>query len=105
MPRATYAGSFDPEQIPGARPETRQRADIVAYRQEPSPKAAAFHPSGGRIFTVTGAESQRIAEQEALKACADDRPSYPTSGRCFLYAVGDQVVLPRRLRQPLTPPP
>jgi len=102
MPRVTYAGSFDPAQIPSVFPALRERADVVGYRAAPSPKAAVFHPSGGRMFIVTAAASQRAAEEEALKACTDDHPSYNVNGPCWLYAVGDQVVLPRRLTKPLT---
>ena len=104
MPRATYAGSFNPAQIPGALPGLRERADIVGYRTAASPKAAAFHPSGGRVFIVTGAASQRAAEEGALKACGAAPAPNRVDGPCLLYAVEDQVVLPRRLKQPLTAP-
>jgi hypothetical protein len=53
------------------------------------------------MFTVSGAASQRAAEEEALKACNNDPTRNVADGSCFLYAVGDQVVLPR-LREPLT---
>jgi hypothetical protein len=102
MARARCAGNFDPRQIPGLRPVTRERADIANYRSAPSPKAAAYHPGGGRMFTTSGAASQRAAEEEALKACNNDPTRNLADGSCFLYAVGDQVVLPRRLREPLT---
>jgi class 3 adenylate cyclase len=105
MARARYAGNFDPAQIPGLRPVARQRADIANYRSAPSPKAAAYHPGGGRIFTTSGAASQRTAEEEALRACNNDPTRNGAEGFCFLYAVGDQVVLPRRLREPLTNEP
>ena len=99
MPRARYAGSFDPAQIPGALPPTRERADIVAYYRSPQgPKAVAFTPNAGRVFIVTGAAHQRAAEEEALKACDADPLRKADNGFCFLYAVGDQVVLPRRLK-------
>jgi class 3 adenylate cyclase len=105
MARARYAGNFDPGQIPGLRPVARERADITNYRSAPGPKAAAYHPGGGRMFTVNGAASQRAAEEEALKACNNDPTRNVADGSCFLYAVGDQVVLPRRLREPLTHEP
>jgi hypothetical protein len=57
------------------------------------------------MFTVSGAASQRVAEEEALKACNNDPSRNVADGSCFLYAVGDQVVLPRRLREPLTHEP
>jgi hypothetical protein len=105
MARAHYAGSFDPGEIPGLRPAMRERADIAEYRSAPGPKAAAYHPGGGRAFTVTGAGSQRAAEEQALDACNSDPTRDRANGSCFLYAVGDQVVLPRRLREPLTQEP
>ena len=102
MPRVNYAGSFDPAQIPGALPGLRERADVLDYRTAPSPKAVAFLPSGGRVFIVTGAASQRAAEEAALLACAAEPRPNSADSPCLLYAVGDQVVLPRRLKQPLT---
>ena len=103
MPRARYAGSFDPAQIPAVRPAVRERADIVNYRSVPGPKAAAYHPNGGRVFIVSGAATQHAAEEEALKACNADPSRNGADGSCFLYAVGDQVVLSRRLQRPMSP--
>jgi len=102
MPRVRYAGLFEPEQIPGAVPEARKGGDIVNYRSAQNPKAAAFSPAGGHVFTTIAAASQRAAEEAALKACDADPVRKATNGPCFLYAVGDQVVLPRRLKEPLT---
>jgi len=67
---------FDPAQIPGtpSRPTphpTRHRRLPVGA---PGAKAAAFHPNGGRIFTVNGqANERRPAEAAALLACNGDR--------------------------------
>jgi class 3 adenylate cyclase len=103
MPRARYSGSFDPGQIPSALSVMRERPDIVGYRAAASPKAAAFTPIAGRVFPVTAAASQRAAEEAALAACHDDQLRRAPNGPCFLYAVGNEVVLPRRLKEPLTP--
>jgi hypothetical protein len=105
MARVHYAGNFDPAQIPGLRPVARRRSDVVNYLTAPGAKAAAYHANDGRVFTVAGAASQRAAEEEALKACNSDPARNGLDGSCFLYAVGDQVVLPRRLREPLTGEP
>ena len=102
MPRVRYAGRFDPDQIPIFTPELRRRDDIAGYAASDSPKAAAFHPWGRRLFVVRGAASQRAAEQEALAACNTDPTRKGENGPCFLYAVGDQVVLPQRSIEPLT---
>ena len=69
------------------------------------PKRRLSIPCGGRVFVVTGAASQYAAEEQALRVCNTDRPSYGTSGPCFLYASGDAVVLPKRLIIPLAPAP
>jgi len=103
MPRARYAGLFDPAQLPGAPAEVRERADVISHRSAAGPKAAAHHPSGGRFFTVTNAATQRAAEEEALKTCNIDPTRKGVDGTCFLYAVGDQVVLPQRRKEPITP--
>jgi hypothetical protein len=101
-PRTQYAGLFEPEQIPRIRPETVRRADVVSYRSAPEPKAAALHIDGN-FFIVTGAASQLEAEEKALAKC-NDHP-VPIKGDewpCWLYAVGNQVVLPRRSTKPLS---
>jgi hypothetical protein len=104
MPRVHYAGAFDPEHIPSALPGMRARADIVGYRSAPGPKAAAFHP-WGRIFTVTNAESQRAAEERSLEQCNADPTRSGQNGPCFLYATGDQVILPQRRSAPIAAAP
>jgi class 3 adenylate cyclase len=103
MPRVHYSGAFDPAQIPGIEPAARERPDIAGYRSATEPKAAAFHPTGGRFFTITGAANQRAAEEAALRNCDNDPDRKGKDGPCFLYAVGNDVVLPRRLTVPLTP--
>jgi class 3 adenylate cyclase len=102
MPRARYAGMFDPAQLPGSPASVRERADIISYRGASGPKAVAYHPSGGRVFTVAGAATQRAAEEEVLKRCNTDPTRNGADGTCFLYAVSDQVVLPQRRKEPLT---
>ena len=93
-------------QIPGPpRSAIRERSDALSYRTASRPKAAVFHPNGGRVFIVTGAVSQYAAEEQALRVCNTDRPSYGTSGPCFLYASGDAVGLPKRLIVSLAPAP
>jgi hypothetical protein len=101
MSRVAYEGSFDPSQIPVSTPALRQRVDVAGYRAAPSPKAAAFHPRG-RLFVVTGAETQRAAEEQALAACNHDPNRGGRDGACLLYAVDNLVVLPKRLSAPMT---
>ena len=43
------------------------------------------------------------AEQKALTTCNEGGAAQDAFGRCFLYASGDQVVLPLRKIKPMTP--
>jgi len=101
MERVRYAGTFDPDRIPGIFPAVRLRPDIVRYQSVQGPKAAAYHP-WGRVFTVLSAESQAAAEAEALAKCNADPTRRGQDGPCHLYATGDKVVLPQRLTTPMT---
>ena len=103
MPRARYDGYFNPDRIPGAPPSIRRRADLAAYSTAAAPKAAALHPAGGRVFTVTGVPSQRTAEEQVLELCNAERSRINAGGPCFLYAVGMKIVLPQRLTEPRKP--
>ena len=102
MARVHYAGTFDPDRIPGVSQAVRARPDVVAYRNAAGPKAAASHP-WGRIFTVLTAENQRAAEVLVLSNCNADQTRQGQGGPCHLYAIGDQVVLPQRRTGPVTP--
>jgi hypothetical protein len=101
MPRVAYEGPFDPSQIPVATQALRNRADVAGYRSAPSHKAAALHP-WGRLFIIAGAASQRAAEEQALGSCNRDPDRDGKDGTCLLYAVDNQVVLPKRLSAPMT---
>jgi hypothetical protein len=102
MPRVAYARHFDPQHIPATRNDVLQRADVTGYRTAPGPKAAAFHP-WGRLFTATAAANHREAAEKALAACNADPNRKGVDGACYVYALGNKVVLPRRLTKP--PPP
>lgn len=99
-PRVRYAGLYNPERIPGLNSKELQRRDVAAYGTAPSPKAAAFH-AGGVLHIVSGAASQRTAEEQALHACNNDPVRKVSSIPCFLYAVENRVVLPLRSVAPL----
>ncbi len=104
MPRVDYSGPFDPDRIP-TRSDSR-RADIAGYYRTAPAKAAALHATG-RIFIVTASTSQREAETEVLARCNADPVVNNRTGPCFLYAIGNDVVLPQRLVSATTaaPPP
>jgi len=104
MPRLAYDGMFDVKLVPIVSEIIRQRADIAGYREQRAPKAMALHPQG-RIFAATGVANQREAEQKALSDCNTDPLRGGRDGPCFLYAVGDQVVLRQRRTTPLTTAP
>ena len=57
------------------------------------------------MFFVVNAATQRAAEEQALAECNGDPQRKGDAGPCLLYAVDDQVVLPRYLTSPATPPP
>jgi hypothetical protein len=103
MPRVKYAGDFDPAQIPVIRPIVATRADVVGYLRSAEPKAAAIH-SRGIVSIVSGATTQRRAETQALKLCNDGASSRDADGPCYLYAIGNKVVLTQRKTGPLTKP-
>lgn len=96
MQRTHYAGTFDVEKIPGLRPLSAKRKDVLGYSDAPGPKAMAYHPQG-LIHVVTGARSQRQADQQALKNCNNDPDRKELNGPCYLYARNNQVVLPQRI--------
>jgi hypothetical protein len=102
MERVRYAGTFNPDRIPGISLAVRARSDIARYQNVQGPKAAAYHP-WGRVFTVLSAENQRSAEALALSNCNADPTRQGQDGPCHLYAIGDKVVLPQRLTTPITP--
>jgi len=102
MPHVGYAGDFDRDHIPAVTDALKKRGDVTNYPTASGPKAAAYHPIYGRMFIVTQAASQEAAEEQALKACNDDTVSKGLWGPCFLYAVGNRVVLPLRLTDPLS---
>jgi len=77
--------------IPVINDAARQRPDALGYASTPLPKAIALNGSSSTIVFVTTAKSQREAETRALATCGTG---------CFLYAAGNQVVLPQRLTTP-----
>jgi len=102
MPRIVYEGKFDLTQIPAARAIVLQRADLLQYAAATGHKAIAIHPRG-ILSVVLSAETDRRAEIAALKACNDDDSRRDSDGPCFLYAAGDQVVLPKRATTAISP--
>jgi hypothetical protein len=102
MARVTYEGHFRPEIMPVAPTSVTQRAAIAGYGLAARPKALALHP-WGRIFAVTGASTQRATEEQALATCNADPDRKGDDGPCYLYAVGNYVILSQRHTEPRKP--
>jgi hypothetical protein len=99
MPRLHYSGEFDLSQIPIIRLKTRNRPDVQAYFAAAGPKAIAIHP-WGTLSVTTGESSSYAAQERALANCNADPRRKNKDGSCFLYAIGNVVVLAERLRSP-----
>jgi hypothetical protein len=100
-PRLRYVGLYNPERIPGLREGDLGRPEVAAYATVVGPKAAAFNAEG-ILEVVIEAPDQRTAEERALAACTGNPIRKRSNGPCYLYAVGNQVVLPLRSIVPLT---
>lgn len=96
MPRLSYAGKFDLDQIPVLRLITRQRGDLQRYAQAEAPKAIAIHP-WGKLFVSFGQQTLKQAEEAAIVDCNKDEGRNGRDGPCYLYATNNDVVLPMRL--------
>lgn len=98
MPRLTYAGAFDPAQVPG-QPSSRRApdSDLARYAGGRDHKAMAIHGTG-RLYWRTGAASAEEAQEAALRACTEANERANREGPCMLYAVGNRVVLAERRR-------
>lgn len=101
MPRIAYAGEFEPAQIPLVEAAVRQRDDIVAYWYLPGPKAIAMS-TRGLMQIEARAPTQREAEEKALADCNGRSRRSGETTACRLYAIGNQVVLPRWLTEAAT---
>ena len=102
MSRISYEGQFNPQQVPIVRPDVRGRKDVADYLSGGGPKAVAIHP-WGLLHIASGSASQASAEAEALKSCNDNPARAGKDGPCFLYAIGNHVVLPLRITGPRAP--
>jgi hypothetical protein len=99
MPRLNYAGEFDVLQIPIIRLTTRRRADVQNYDKAMAPKAMAIHP-WGRVFISAGDASPIDAQASALSKCNNDPTRNHRDGDCYVYAVGNNVVISERRMTP-----
>jgi hypothetical protein len=100
-PRIAYEGAFDPAMVAAVNPQWRNQPELLSYKDASGPKAAALYPFG-RLFTAINIGDQHAAEQKVLSDCNAYARVQPVVVDCLLYAVGDQVVLPKRALQPVT---
>jgi hypothetical protein len=91
MARLHYTDAFDASLIPGLAAAERDRPEVRDYGHAPLPKAAVIDNTG-KLFVAAWAKSQVDAEGQALAKCG--------GSACYLYAVGNQVILPQRLTKP-----
>ncbi len=94
-------GRFDPADVPFVPDAARQT--LSAYATTPNPKALAVSPRGS--YGMAGdagsvEEAQRLALERCQKA-EDDSTSAANRKPCYVYAVGDAVVLARRATAPI----
>jgi hypothetical protein len=90
MERVTYAGPFRFDRVPMG---IERSSDVQNYAALPGERAIAIRPNGGVVKVASGKATRAEAERDALAAC--NNPVGDPSP-CFLYASGDQVVLPQR---------
>jgi hypothetical protein len=105
MPRLSYSGGFDPNQLPIVKDDVRKRPDIQNYLSTQRPKAIAIHPIG-QMFVVSGSSTDRDAADAALARCDFSSGRKKSDGPCYLYSVNNDVVIVKRQTFPstLTPP-
>jgi hypothetical protein len=99
MPRLAYKGSYEVDQIPIVRAITRDRPEVRNYYDAPGNKAVAIHP-WGTLFVATGKSSSLEAQTAALSACNGDTRRHSRDGPCFLYAIGNNVIISERRVSP-----
>jgi hypothetical protein len=89
MDRVGYSGPFRLDRVPVGM----ERSEAVRqYAQLPGERAIAVRARGALVQVVSGKATRVDAERDALARC--NPPEDPSP--CFLYAIGDTVVLPRR---------
>jgi len=70
---------------------------LKSYASTKKHRAIAIRPSPLWLQVYSGAKSEAEAERQVLERCnASGQSAYP----CFLYAVDDLVVLPKRRTEP-----
>jgi hypothetical protein len=92
MPRLSYSGGFDPNQLPIVKDDVQKRPDIQNYLSAQRPKAIAVHPIG-EMFVVSGSATDKDA---ALARCDFAAGRKKADGPCYLYSLNNDVVIAKR---------
>jgi hypothetical protein len=95
MPRLSYSGGFDPNQLPIVKDDVRKRPDIQTYLSAQRPKAIAIHPIG-QMFVVSGSPTDKDAADAALARCDFASGRKKSDGPCYLYSLNNDVVIAKR---------
>ena len=101
MPRLSYSGGFDPNQLPIVKDDVRKRADIQNYLSAQRPKAIAIHPIGD-MFVVSGSSTDKDAADTALARCDLSSGRKKSDGPCYLYSLNNDVMIAKRKTFPWT---
>lgn len=104
MARVRYAGTFNPERVPISWRQLVPHADVAKYQAFSGPKAAVMHPWGFFYLELGADRDQRAVEARAFERCRNEPRREGRDPICYLYAVGDQVVLPKRITKPTGQP-
>jgi hypothetical protein len=101
MPRLSYSGGFDLNQLPIVKDDVRKRSDIQSYLSAQRSKAIAISPSG-QMFVVSGLPNDKDAADMALARCDAVPGRKKSDGPCYLYSLNNDVVIARRKTFPWT---
>jgi hypothetical protein len=102
MPRLSYSGGFDLNQLPIVKDDVRKRSDVQNYLSAQRPKAIAISPIG-QMFVVSGSPTDKEAADMALARCDLVPGRKKSDGRCYLYSINNDVVISKRQTFPWMP--
>ena len=103
MARVRYAGTFNPERMPVSSWSAVKDPYTERYKAAAGGKAVVMHPAGFYYFESDHPD-QRTAEERAFARCDNEPKRNGKDPPCYLYAVGNQVVLNKRLSKPTFQP-
>jgi hypothetical protein len=102
--RLHYSGPYRADQVPWHNLDSLSK-EMKTYSGLVEPKAIAVSSMGNRWKVVSGGVSLHEAERAALAGCNDSGSTFEKNYSCYLYASGNNVVLPSNITQVVAPPP